>query len=652
MRRITYFGILLAVFLAVTPVLAYDHGGKTAADTTPEVGAVFSMLTGSNSFSASSNVVNVKTIRIISATTNFTVVDRGDAPQVTLRVRNTGTSIANVTTAELRLYKTGFQNIPATQNPEAYRIDTQNAFVITAPAVPLTIAAGGESYLTFTVQVTTNLIAFQKIAYNPVVIDGLVQFDQPPVYSDSYWASTKINNSQYYQYASEVTANWDLTGPPHVISIAVSPNPTRINPVVITVNFSEAMNVALPASINYRFNGVTRDITGSWYNSTTWVGGFTIPAGTVYEGLATVAALLATSNSGEAMIPSYNVGQFEIDTIKPTASLSMGVSTSIAAFFPVTFIATDILRTTPNMRLSYLLNGGGSSSVNVMFLSSINQVTWNCQVIVPGNALANSIATFNIVGFYIDNAGNTNNVLINRTTINVLTAIPVISTVNFDSYAGYPGINISSQPFISLFVIDYRKITPNIAIDASTIRVTVDGALVNCAPYSVTLYSSDTLSNVYQIDFNFPYTMSEGNHTFTFGLSDGGSPAMAAFPYVIAVNVGSSELELVDRPVPFPNPFSPDGDGDRDITEIVYNLTKRADITIYIYDLNGDIVWRKDISAGDVGGRPGINRVVWTGEATFGRGEVLPNGIYICHIIAEIDGEKRSLGRTKIYILK
>lgn len=647
MRRITYLRLLLILVAALNFGLAYDHGSKSAPTNTPEVGAVYS-LDQLNTFSASSNIVNVRTVRILSVTSNATVVNPGDSPQVTLRVRNTGTTVLTTTYAALKFYRENFTNINPPQDPDDYWISS-NALVISTIGATV-IPAGAERYLTFTVQVTSNLTAFQQIAYNPVIIDGWVQYNDSGMYQDNYWATNNIKDYQY-QYASDVTANWDLTGPPRVISIAVTPNPTRVNPVSITVNFSELMNTAQTASINYRFNGVTRNILGNWVNSTTWVGNFNIPAGTVFEGLATVSAIRATSNTGELMLPSYNVGQFEIDTIKPTASLSMGVTTSIAAVFPLSFVATDMLRTTSNLRLVYRTNVSGTASVNVTFLSSIGRVTWNGSVIVPGNALANSVATFNVVGVYIDNAGNTNNVLIGRTTVNVLTALPVISTVNFDGYTGYDGINISAQPFISLLVIDYRNLTPNIAINVSTIRVTVDGVLVDCAPYSITP-TSNGLYNVYQIDFNFPRDLSEGSHTFVFGLSDGGSPSMAAFPYTITVIAGSADLELIDNPVPFPNPFSPDGDGDRDFTEIVYALTKRGDVSIYIYDLNGDIVWRKDISAGDIGGRAGVNRVVWNGEATFGRGDVLPNGIYICHIIAEVDGEKRSLGRTKIYILK
>lgn len=622
---------------------AYNHGSKIVGNNTPEVGAVYSLL-GSGAFSASSNRVNVATVRLLSVTSNQTIVNPGNTVTVTLQVRNTGTFAMNIQTAGLRFYRTPFQTI-AIGSPDNYRLDTQNAFVITPPALPA-VAAGATAFLSFTVQVTNNLTAFSQVAYNPVILDGYLAVNIPPVITDAYWTAAAIINGQY-QYAADVTANWDLSGPPRVISIAVTPNPTRINPVIITVNFSEAMNTGLPASINYRFNGVTRNIVGNWFNATTWVGNFNIPAGTVFEGLATVAALRATSNLGEAIIPSYNVGQFEIDTIKPTASLVMGTQANIAAVFPLQFVATDILRVTPSVGLNFRLSAGGSATVNVNFVSSNARVTWNGQVVVPVTALVGSIATFNVIGFYMDNAGNTNNIILGRVTVNLAAAVPVISTVNFDSVPAYNGLNISAEPAISLFVIDYKKV----GINPASIRVTVDGVLVNCAPYAISIIY-DLAYRVYQIDFNFPYALSNGSHTFTFGLSDLDVPPMPATPYTVTVIVTSQDLELIEGPIPFPNPFSPDGDGVDDFTEIVYELNKSSDMIIYIYDLNGDVVWRKDIAKGDQGGRAGVNRVVWNGEATFGRGEVLSNGIYICHVIAEIDGEKRSLGRTKIYILK
>jgi flagellar hook assembly protein FlgD len=84
---------------------------------------------------------------------------------------------------------------------------------------------------------------------------------------------------------------------------------------------------------------------------------------------------------------------------------------------------------------------------------------------------------------------------------------------------------------------------------------------------------------------------------------------------------------------------------------IAYTLSKSADVTIYIYDMNGDLVWRQEMKKGQNGGVAGNNMVVWNGEASFGNKEVLANGVYIVHLIAKLEGEKRSIGRTKIYIL-
>ena len=120
---------------------------------------------------------------------------------------------------------------------------------------------------------------------------------------------------------------------------------------------------------------------------------------------------------------------------------------------------------------------------------------------------------------------------------------------------------------------------------------------------------------------------------------------------IIHDNVRSRNPEIVRPPVPVPNPFRPSSTGPDSKTHLIYQLTQAADVNIYIYDINGNVVWRCYIPRGQEGAKIGENRVPWDGRSSFNNTQPLPNGIYIAHILIEHAGEKKSLGRAKILIL-
>jgi len=91
-----------------------------------------------------------------------------------------------------------------------------------------------------------------------------------------------------------------------------------------------------------------------------------------------------------------------------------------------------------------------------------------------------------------------------------------------------------------------------------------------------------------------------------------------------------------------PNPFR----AGKEETLIEYNLKQPSNVTITIYDLLGQRVWRKSYRAGENGGRE-MNSVPWDGRNL--SGEVVANGGYICRIWVE--KEKRHMLR-KIAVAK
>lgn len=92
----------------------------------------------------------------------------------------------------------------------------------------------------------------------------------------------------------------------------------------------------------------------------------------------------------------------------------------------------------------------------------------------------------------------------------------------------------------------------------------------------------------------------------------------------------------------YPNPFSPSVEN----TEIIYELSESEDITIVIYNILGQVVWKRYILKGEEGARNAINRIEWDGRSFFG--EILPNDIYFCRILTN----GKDIGGCKIFILK
>jgi len=91
-----------------------------------------------------------------------------------------------------------------------------------------------------------------------------------------------------------------------------------------------------------------------------------------------------------------------------------------------------------------------------------------------------------------------------------------------------------------------------------------------------------------------------------------------------------------------PNPFR----AGKEETLIEYSLSQPSNVTITIYDLLAEEVWRKSYEAGENGGRK-ENRVPWDGRNLSGK--VVANGGYICRIW--IEKENRYVVR-KIAVVK
>ena len=80
----------------------------------------------------------------------------------------------------------------------------------------------------------------------------------------------------------------------------------------------------------------------------------------------------------------------------------------------------------------------------------------------------------------------------------------------------------------------------------------------------------------------------------------------------------------------YPNPFS-------DFTQFTFEISKASDIKIDIFSIGG----KKIFSQKKINAPKGFNIINWDGRNYFG--DELANGIYIYHLEAASENEKRSL---------
>ena len=111
---------------------------------------------------------------------------------------------------------------------------------------------------------------------------------------------------------------------------------------------------------------------------------------------------------------------------------------------------------------------------------------------------------------------------------------------------------------------------------------------------------------------------------------------------VFRVEVGFKLQGLINGP----NPFNPN----QEATYIEYQLTKAADVTVYVYTIAGERIWTREVAAGHPeGGSAGFNSLMWNGRNHYG--ETVANGVYIAYVVAKHGGDKAT-GKIKMAVLK
>jgi len=177
----------------------------------------------------------------------------------------------------------------------------------------------------------------------------------------------------------------------------------------------------------------------------------------------------------------------------------------------------------------------------------------------------------------------------------------------------------------------------------------INGALYLRNSTTVNILSTSPIvaeTILYRVDggdwkiYTGPFVLSPGVHTVEYyGIDKYGHMEEVNRSKTIYVSFFSDGVDGVRNR---PNPFR----AGKEETLIEYNLKEPSNVTITIYDLLGQEVWRENYRQGENGGSK-VNSVPWDGKNL--SGEVVANGGYICRIWVE--REKRRMVR-KIAVAK
>lgn len=161
-------------------------------------------------------------------------------------------------------------------------------------------------------------------------------------------------------------------------------------------------------------------------------------------------------------------------------------------------------------------------------------------------------------------------------------------------------------------------------------------SILSINPYN---YSYDYVSQVFRFKFN---SLSKGYHTVRLFARDEGDGS-SAYSALTTFFVASDKFIMRDDPIIYPSPATYN-------TFITYELTDAEEVKIFIYDLNGQIVFQDELSAGEEGAHAGYNAYPFDLKSSYGND--LPNGVYVVFVTRRDGGSTKIMGKKKFIILR
>ncbi|MFH0886890.1 MAG: hypothetical protein V1843_01855 [bacterium] len=339
-------------------------------------------------------------------------------------------------------------------------------------------------------------------------------------------------------------------------------------------------------------------------------------------------SISASNEVGEATIfNSDGVIINSADTEAPQVlSISPGISGYINASDPrITASFYDPLGVDPNsIRLQF---DGVTAEA-----STITATNTNMTYVKGASLEGNTVHTATLV--IKDYVGNAINPLIWSFTADAVS--PEVQVL-IDGGGSISGDTISDTPAIQVILTD------SASVDAGSIKILVDGTQVS---YTISGLSKNRVVATYQVPSSGLSAMMAKSlvpsttHTITVEASDSAG-------YAVTVGIGNLRV-LADsdtisvNPLNYPNPFRPSS---REGTYISYTLPRSMEIQVYVYDMVGNLVWKRTYDEATMGGRAGYNEIYWSGESDFG--EIVGNGAYMVRVV----NAGRTLGKCRMIVM-
>ncbi len=180
------------------------------------------------------------------------------------------------------------------------------------------------------------------------------------------------------------------------------------------------------------------------------------------------------------------------------------------------------------------------------------------------------------------------------------------------------------------------------ALDLSTFRLYIDGREVTDG--TNTYYDSyESEGNITKITYKIRNALSEGTYVISARVIDNDGMLYEGELNNLQVMAEGSKT-VVGHVLPYPNPYDPV----KGNVKITYRLATDTNVTIYVFDVTGKLVWKNNYQSGFNGGKAGYNEVEWNGFDNFNN--MLTNDVYLIRIVES--GTGRVMGKGKLVIVK
>ncbi|MDI6781461.1 MAG: T9SS type A sorting domain-containing protein, partial [bacterium] len=198
----------------------------------------------------------------------------------------------------------------------------------------------------------------------------------------------------------------------------------------------------------------------------------------------------------------------------------------------------------------------------------------------------------------------------------------------------HSGDTVNELPVISVWLRDVGA-EYNSGIATSTIKICVDGIEkttgIRIDFNEGTPQGTFTRNN---LTVTFLEPLSPGEHTIGIYVRDkrDNESLMQSVSFIVK-KTDEPVMEIAN----YPNPFSP-----LEGTIIQYILNKSSEVSIYVYDISGDLIGRViENQIREIG----VNKERWDGKSVYGK--ILPNGVYLCEIV--IDNKPKKYIKIVVY---